>query len=212
MSPRGAQDVEARRTCRARRSGCRRIPASCVGEPFVAPRSSKIDEFSCSGRRHVVWSCVDVARWRPGRRPRWCPRHPARRLYRHDEMHSPIAVGRRSAPPIRQRRRRIEQPAQCRVQFGRRHVVLQHPAGVGHRSLEDVQVVVQRIQLTACHHEFAVAQRQLPRPLTRHPVPLSARLRTELPWPARPVVLGQREATPPAPPLGRSSAPLVRVR
>lgn len=114
--------------------------------------------------------------------------------------------------PVDQRCCCVEQPSQRCDRLGLGQLVAEFTSGVGHRTLQHVQVVVQRIEFRARHDQLLITQRQLTRTLPRHPVPLPAGLRTELTRSPRPGVLGQGKATPPTPPTSpfdqRSNGPL----
>lgn len=68
--------------------------------------------------------------------------------------------------------------------------------GVLDRTRQDVQIIPESLELRLHDDEFVVAQLQLTRSLTRHPVPLSTRLTAELPRSTRSVALRE---DPPAP-------------
>ena len=104
----------------------------------------------------------------------------------------------------------LEQPAQRLERFAAAELVLEVSMRVDHGALQHVQLVVQRVELAAGHHQLTVAERQLTGPLTRHPVPLAAALRAELPRTTRPLAGGQDRTAPPAPSLG--TLPLLAGR
>lgn len=68
------------------------------------------------------------------------------------------------------------------------------------RTRQDIQIVMQLVERRLGDHQLAVTQLEFPRPLSGHPVPLTAPLRTELPRSTSPRAFGQRPPTPPAPP------------
>ncbi len=99
----------------------------------------------------------------------------------------------------------VEQPSQGVECFRGAELVLEITSGVDHRTLQHVQVVVQRVEFAARHHQFALAERQLACPLARHPVPLATTLRTEGSWTPRARPGREDDAAP-------STAPLFRHR
>ena len=114
--------------------------------------------------------------------------------------------------PIPQRFGGIQQPPERIAQLRRRRTLAQIAFDVFDRARQDVELVVQCVELLACHHEFVLAQLEFPRALPSNPVPLSAPLRTEHPGPAWASLRRQRTATPSTVPGGvRCSAPLAHA-
>jgi hypothetical protein len=98
--------------------------------------------------------------------------------------------------------RRFEQPIEHAAQLAgwRRRRCGEVRFGVGYRTCQDVDLIVQLVERRTGDHQLAVTQFELACSLPRHPVPLPAALRAELPRPATTTPLGQRAATPPTTP------------
>ena len=109
---------------------------------------------------------------------------------------------------VAQRPCSVEQPGQRIGEFtlARRWAARQITFDVLDRTRQDVQLVVQRIELGTCNHEFVLAESEFGRSVPGNPVPLPAPARAEDAWPAGPRALRQRSAAPSAVIRGRSSA------
>ena len=79
--------------------------------------------------------------------------------------------------------------------------------GVFHGARENVQLVVERIEFRSGDDQLVVTELQFGCALTGHPIPLTASLRAELPWPSGSSLLGQMS---PAPTAVRRPRPLSR--
>ena len=192
--PVGRQPTGPDRRCRVR---------SRVRAPATGPASRSLHERSSArSRRDPAISRVRAtgrgrqsvgARTRSTRSPSpgGCRRLAA--LLRHDEM----PAGMVGAAISRSRSGRAASRSQSTARrsssrdgdaAGGRQVALD----VLHRARQHVQLVVEVVERRLRHHELALAERQLPGPLARHPVPLAAAGRAELSGAARPRPLGQR--------------------
>lgn len=82
------------------------------------------------------------------------------------------------------------------VSGGRINARVEISLDVVNGALQYVDLVAQRVELLACHHELVFAEAQLVGALPGYPVPLTASLRAKPTWSPHAVAAWQRGAAP----------------
>lgn len=118
----------------------------------------------------------------------------------HPELWLESRGGRGTEGPVTQRPSGIEQPVQGFLQaLHRRTPGSEFLIGVGHCAGQDVEIVVERLEFPAGHHQFVLTDLQFAGSLASDPVPLPTGLAAELAGSPGPGPRRHHAAAPPAP-------------